>query len=424
MQEQVAVQTDVRPPLFSGSALRRLIIPLVIEQFLAMTIGMADTMMVTSVGEHAVSGVSLVDNISILLINIFSALATGGAVVAAQYLGSRDEPNACAAAKQLFYAIAALSTAMMAVCLLFREPILRLVFGTLDDDVMTAAMTYFLLTSISYPFLAIYNAGAALFRSMGNSKVSMFASLLMNIVNIGLNAVLIYGVGIGVAGAGFGTLASRLVGALLMTWLICQPHNPIHISGLFRPEFQNQLVKKILRIGVPNGMENGMFQVGKLMVLGLVTPLGTSATAANAIANSVAAMGVAAHEAGHAVQYAVGYGPIRLRNAIIPVCNFGSQLSILLIVIGLFLYSQPLFGLGVILFGVAVLGQVVTLPVEFNASRRALESLEGGYLLDDEELRGARKVLSAAAMTYVAALLVSLAQLLRFVLAFNGRRRD
>ena len=139
--------------------------------------------------------------------------------------------------------------------------------------------------------------------------------------------------------------------------------------------------------------------------------------------NSVAAMGVAAPEAGPAVQYAVGYGPIRLRNAIIPVCNFGSQLSILLIVIGLFLYSQPLFGLGVILFGVAVLGQVVTLPVEFNASR-ALESLEGGYLLDDEELRGARKVLSAAAMTYVAALLVSLAQLLRFVLAFNGRRRD
>lgn len=140
--------------------------------------------------------------------------------------------------------------------------------------------------------------------------------------------------------------------------------------------------------------------------------------------DTVAAVGVAAHEAGHAVQYAVGYGPIRLRNAIIPVCNFGSQLSILLIVIGLFLYSQPLFGLGVILFGVAVLGQVVTLPVEFNASRRALESLEGGYLLDDEELRGARKVLSAAAMTYVAALLVSLAQLLRFVLAFNGRRRD
>ena len=140
--------------------------------------------------------------------------------------------------------------------------------------------------------------------------------------------------------------------------------------------------------------------------------------------NSVAAMGVAAHEAGHAEQNAVGYGPIKVRSAIIPVCNLGSQLSIILIVIGLFLYSQPLFGLGVLLFAVAVVGQLVTLPVEFNASSRALASLESGYLLDGEELRGAKKVLSAAAMTYVAALLVSLAQLLRFLLAFGGRRRD
>ncbi len=139
---------------------------------------------------------------------------------------------------------------------------------------------------------------------------------------------------------------------------------------------------------------------------------------------NVAAMGVAAHEAGHAVQYAVGYGPIRLRTAIIPVCNLGSQLSMALIIIGLFLYSQTLFGLGVILFAVAVVGQVITLPVEFNASNRALAALEGGYLLEDEELRGAKKVLGAAAMTYVASLLVSVAQLLRFMLAFNGRRRD
>lgn len=285
-----AAQTLERPPLFRREALTRLIVPLVIEQLLAMTIGMADTMMVTSVGEHAVSGVSLVDNISILLINVFSALATGGAVVAAQYLGSRDEPNACSAAKQLFYAIGALSTVLMAICLLFRGPILRLVFGQLDPDIMDAAMTYFLLTAISYPFLALYNAGAALFRSMGNSKVSMFASLLMNLINIGLNAVLIFGARIGVAGAGFGTLFSRLAGALLMTYLVCQPHNPIHITGLFQPEFHWRQVKKILRIGIPNGLENGMFQIGKLLVLGLVTPLGKAATAANAIANSVASM--------------------------------------------------------------------------------------------------------------------------------------
>lgn len=285
-----AVETLERRPLFSRDALIRLIVPLVIEQFLAMTIGMADTMMVTSVGEHAVSGVSLVDNISILLINIFSALATGGAVVAAQYLGSRDEPSACAAAKQLLYVITLLATAMTAVCLLFRGPILRLIFGDLDVDIMDAAMTYFLLTAISYPFLAVYNAGAALFRSMGNSKVSMLASLMMNLVNIGLNAVLIFGARIGVAGAGFGTLFSRLAGAGLMLWLICQPHNSIHISDLLSPQFNGQLIKKILRIGVPNGMENGMFQIGKLLVLGLITPLGKAATAANAIANSVASM--------------------------------------------------------------------------------------------------------------------------------------
>ena len=139
---------------------------------------------------------------------------------------------------------------------------------------------------------------------------------------------------------------------------------------------------------------------------------------------SVASLGVAAHEAGHAVQYAQGYGPIKLRTAIIPVCNIGSQLSILLIVLGLIFYFPALFGVGVILFAVAVVGQVVTLPVEFNASRRAMASLRDTGLLEQEELRGARKVLTAAAMTYVAALLVSIAQLLRYLLAFGGRRRD
>lgn len=360
MDEQAPTLTAERPPLFSGSALRRLIIPLIIEQLLAMTIGMADTIMVTSVGEHAVSGVSLVDNISILLINVFSALATGGAVVAAQYLGSRDETNACDAAKQLFYAITALSTAMMAICLLFREPLLRLVFGSLEHDVMDAAMTYFLLTSLSYPLLAVYNAGAALFRSMGNSKISMLASLLMNVINISLNAVLIFGAKIGVAGAGFGTLASRLAGAVLMTWLICRPQNPIHIERLFHPEFHGQLVKKILRIGIPNGTENGMFQIGKLMVLGLVTPLGTSATAANAIANSVASM---VNVPGNAISLSLitvvgqcmGAGEHKqavhyTRNLMVVVYLSMGSLSLLM-----FLLAEPVVGLFGLTAGAAVL---------------------------------------------------------------------
>ena len=139
---------------------------------------------------------------------------------------------------------------------------------------------------------------------------------------------------------------------------------------------------------------------------------------------SIAAVGVAAHEAGHAVQYAQDYGPIKLRGAIIPVCNFSSQISILLIILGFVLYSRPLFAVGVILFAVATVFQVVTLPVEFNASRRAIRSLRDTNLLDEQELRGAKKVLGAAAMTYVAALLVSIAHLLRYLLLFGSRRRD
>ena len=139
---------------------------------------------------------------------------------------------------------------------------------------------------------------------------------------------------------------------------------------------------------------------------------------------SIASVGVAAHEAGHAVQYAQEYGPIKLRGAIIPVCNFSSQISILLIILGFALYSRPLFAVGVVLFAVAAFFQVVTLPVEFNTSRRAIQSLRDTHMLDDQELRGAKKVLGAAAMTYVAALLVSIAHLLRYILAFNSRRRD
>ena len=140
-------------------------------------------------------------------------------------------------------------------------------------------------------------------------------------------------------------------------------------------------------------------------------------------ASTVAAVGVACHEAGHAVQYAVGYGPIKVRSAIIPVTQFGSRFSFVLLLIGLLLYSQPLFLVGILLFSLTTVFQLVTLPVEFNASHRALETIEGQGLLDGEELDGAKKVLRAAAMTYVAALLMSALQLLRYVLIFLGRDR-
>lgn len=285
-------------PLFTNRQLARLMVPLVIEQLLLMTVGMADTMMVTSAGEAVVSGVSLVDNVNILIINIFSALSTGGAVVVSQYLGRRETDSARSAAKQLLYVVLIAALGLMAVALGLRERILRLIFGSISQDVMDSALVYFLLTAAAYPFIAIYNAGAALFRAMGNSKVSMVNSLIVNVVNIVVNAVLIYGFDMGAAGAGIGTLASRIVAAAIIGVMIVRPTHLVYVEDLFRPDLKWSMVKKILGIGVPTGIENGMFQIGKLLVLSLVTSFDAgvdlavrgSAVAANAIANSIASV--------------------------------------------------------------------------------------------------------------------------------------
>ncbi len=278
--------------MFSRKDLLRLIIPLIIEQILAVTIGMADTIMVSSVGEAAVSGISLVDTINVLLINIFSALATGGAVVASQYLGRGDQENACKAAKQLVYTITAGALALTIIALVFRKPIIRFAFGSIEPDVMRNADTYLLLSAISYPFLAIYNGGAALYRSMNNSKISMLVSLLMNIINICGNAILIYIFDMGVAGAGTASFFSRAIAAVIMLVLLHKQSSPIHINRIYSPEFHPQMVKNILRIGVPNGLENGMFQIGKVLVQSLIASFGTISIAANAVANNFASIEV------------------------------------------------------------------------------------------------------------------------------------
>lgn len=279
---------QLQQPLFSREALVRLIGPLIIEQLLLMTVGMADTVMVTSAGEAAVSGVSLVDNINTLIIQIFSALSTGGAVVVSQYLGRQDLDNAKTASKQLLYTMCAVSVLLMAVALIFRQHILALIFGRVEADVMDSALLYFLLTAAAYPFMGIYNAGAALFRAMGNSKVSMFCSLIINIINIVVNAIFIFGFHFGAAGAGIGTLASRIAAAIIIMALLNHPDHVVRVEGLLRFQINGGMIKRILFIGIPNGLENGMFQAGKLMVLNLITTFGTSAVAANAIANSVA----------------------------------------------------------------------------------------------------------------------------------------
>lgn len=216
MQNQ-AIENSAGKPIFSKKALVRLIVPLIIEQFLLLSVGMADTLMVTTAGEAAVSGVSLVDNINMLLIQIFAALSTGGAVVVSQYLGSGKKDAAQRSAKQLIYTTTVFSTVIMILALVFRRHVLSLVFGNIEPDVMESALVYFLTTAIAYPFMAIYNAGAALFRSVGNSKISMLNSLIVNIVNITVNAVLIYGFNMGALCVLQFVLTDSLVGIFNLT---------------------------------------------------------------------------------------------------------------------------------------------------------------------------------------------------------------
>lgn len=275
-------------PLFTRRALIALVIPLVIEQLLGTAVGMADTVMVASVGEKAVSSVAIVNSVNNLIVMLLSALATGGAVVVAQYIGRQDIHNGRVAAKQLLYATAGLMAALAAVVVLFNEDILRLIYGSgLDADVMAGAKIYFLITGLSYPFLAVYNACAALFRAMGNSRISMLASLVMNIVNVVGNAILIYIYHWGPAGAAAATLLSRVVAAVLMLVFIQNKQNLIHLEHPFQYKPNGGMIRRILTVGIPSGIENSIFQIGKLFVQSLVASLGTATIAANSILDSL-----------------------------------------------------------------------------------------------------------------------------------------
>lgn len=279
-------QTVKKDHIFSKKALIALIIPLIIEQLLAVSVGLADSIMVASVGEAAVSAVSLVDAINILLINVFAALATGGAVVAGQYIGKNKNDSAKSAGEQLIVFVTIISLVIMALMLIGRNFILNTVFGAIDSDVFNYANRYMTIVFFSIPFIAIYNSGAALFRTMGNSKVTMRISIIMNAINVIGNAVLIYGFGMEVEGVAIPTLISRAIAAIIIILLLRDQHLVINIRQYFKYKFDPFMVKNILRIGIPNGIENSMFQLGKLLLLSVVSGFGTSAIAANAVANT------------------------------------------------------------------------------------------------------------------------------------------
>ena len=278
------MEEDQSRELFTKKQLKKLILPLVIEQFLAVAMGMTDTLMVAPVGEAAVSGVSIVDTINVLLIGLFGAMAAGGSVVTAQYIGRRDEKNVSKAAGQLFLAVGGLSIALMVATLIFNESLLRLIYGNISQDVMGNARIYFYLSSLSYPFLAFYNSAAALFRSVGNSGVSMRVSIIANVFNIVGNIIFIFGLQMGVAGSGLSTLISRILCAVIILVLL---HRHAGLSVDFTLKIDKSMLRKILYIGVPNGVENSIFQLGKLLLSSLISSFGTVAIAANAVASTI-----------------------------------------------------------------------------------------------------------------------------------------
>ncbi len=274
--------------LFSRNDLVRLIIPLIVDQFLQIAVGLSDSIMVARVGEAAVSGVSLVDTVMLLIINIFTALATGGAVIAGQYLGRKDPKTGCEATAQLFNFTFLFSIFIMILGYLGQNVILYHVFGKIEPEVMKDSRTYLLIVLSSIPMIAMYNAGAAIFRAMGNSNVAMKTSLLMNSINVFGNALLIFGFHRGVEGVAIPTVVSRGVACVVILILLNNQEHELHILHPYPFKIKWNVLKKILYIGIPNGLENSMFQLGKIAVLSLVSGLGTASLAANAVGNNIA----------------------------------------------------------------------------------------------------------------------------------------
>lgn len=274
-------------PLFSNRQLYQLVWPLVIEQLLNVLVGMVDVLMVSSLGEAAVSGVSLIDSLNQLVIQFLAAMTAGGTVVCSQYIGMKNGKKANESAGQLFTITIGAAVVFVVFCLIGGTHLLRLIFGQVEADVMSNAHTYFIITAFSFPFLAMYNSGASIFRATGNSQISMRTSLFMNGLNVIGNAICIYGLKMGVAGVAVPTLIARMTAALLIVYLLQRPNGVVRVQHLSDLKPNGSIIRRILSIGIPGGVESGVFQFGKLMLQSLVSTLGTSAIAGYAVAGNL-----------------------------------------------------------------------------------------------------------------------------------------
>lgn len=286
--------------MFTNRMIRNLLIPVVLEQLLNSIMGTADTMMVSNVGSAAISAVSLVDSINVLVIQAFSALAAGGAIVCAQYIGQRNKEKANESARQVLFIITAISVAVSLICLVFQKPLLRLIFGSVEAEVMRASDIYFFYTALSFPFIAAYDSAASIFRAQDNTRGPMTISMISNVMNIAGNAIMIWVFHMGVAGAALSTLISRIFCAVVVLIQLRKEREgqEIVVRDYFKIRPNWSMIKRILGIGIPSGVENSMFQLGKLAIQSTVSTLGTAAIAAQAMTNilenlnGIAAIGV------------------------------------------------------------------------------------------------------------------------------------
>lgn len=278
---------DQQTGLFTNKSLRMMIIPLFLEQLLVMLVGLADTLIVSHVGEAAVSGVSLVNQFNTIFIYLFTALASGGAVVISQYIGKQATEDAGEAASQLLSFSTVFSMLVAALVLIGNERMLQMMFGRVEDDVMQACITYLRISAYSYPALAIYNSGAAMFRSIGKTSVTMYLSVASNIINIIGNIIGVFVLRAGVAGVAYPSLIARVFSAVVITGLCFQKKNKVVYK--YRKIFflNSSLMKHILNIAIPNGLENGVFQLVKVALSSIVALFGTYQIAANGVAQSI-----------------------------------------------------------------------------------------------------------------------------------------
>lgn len=349
---------------FTRRDLTRLLAPLVVEQFLAVTVGMADTMMVSYAGEAAISGVSLVDMLNLLIINIFAALATGGAVVISQYLGARDVESAKNGAGQLFHLAALAGVGIMALALAFARPLLGLLFGQIEPDVMDAALLYLRISAASYPFIALYNAGAALFRSMGNSKISMQVSILMNAVNVAGNAICVFGLGMGVAGVALPSLVGRAMAAGLILWRASNSANLVHVKAAQCLRLHRGMALRILNIGIPSAFENSLFQLGRVLVVSIIAVFGTAQISANAVANNLDSIGCIPGQA-------IGLGLITVAGQCIGAQDQKAAIS----------YTKKLVGLTYLVDGALNLAVILDMPLLLGLYNISAETHQLAWLL-------------------------------------------